>query len=61
MSVAIKGAFKSKTVWFNLITGALELVNLAGGFLPPGVGLVISAIGNIALRFVTTEPLAAKV
>lgn len=57
----IKGALKSKTVWFNAITGALELTNAFGGFLPPGVGMAVNVVGNVILRFVTSEPLSSKV
>jgi hypothetical protein len=58
---SIKGALKSKTVWFNLITGALEVANLFAVMLPPGTITAINVVGNVLLRFVTTEPLEAKV
>ena len=58
---SIKGALKSKTVWFNIITGAMELANAFGGFLPPGVAMTVNVVGNVMLRFVTSEPLEAKV
>lgn len=32
---SIKGALKSKTVWFNIITGALEVANLFAPVMPP--------------------------
>jgi hypothetical protein len=56
----VRGALKSKTVWFNVITAVVETVNLSSGLMPPGVGVLISALGNIALRFLTDKPLEAK-
>jgi hypothetical protein len=58
---AIIGAFKSKTVWFNVITGVLAVVNeLSGKVVPTETAATIIAIGNVILRFVTTKPLSAK-
>lgn len=57
---SIKGALKSKTVWFNLITGALEIANLFAPVLPPGSMTAINVVGNVLLRFVTTQPLSEK-
>jgi len=56
----IKGALRSKTVWFNLITGALEIANLFAPVLPPGSMTAINVVGNVLLRFVTTKPLSEK-
>lgn len=54
----IKNAIKSKTIWFNLITGIVSVA----GVLPidPAVSALIVAVGNVALRFVTSVPLEDK-
>lgn len=54
----IKNALKSKTIWFNLITGVVSVA----GILPidPAISALIVAVGNVALRFVTSVPLEAK-
>lgn len=57
---SIKGLLKSKVFYFNLITGALELVNAFGAFLPPGTAMAINVIGNVLLRFFTDKPLSEK-
>jgi len=57
---SIKGALKSKTIWFNLITGGLEIANLFAVILPPGTMVILTVLGNVALRFVTSESLAEK-
>lgn len=54
----LKSALKSKTIWFNLVTG---LVSIAGVLpIDPATSALIVAVGNVALRFITTEPLSAK-
>lgn len=57
----LKGLLRSKTFWFNIATGAVEVVNFLAPVLPPGVVTGVGVIGNIILRAVTTEPLKAKV
>ena len=57
---SIKGLLKSKTFYFNVITGLLEITNLFAGVIPPGSLVMVNAVGNIALRFVTTKPLSEK-
>ncbi len=54
------GALRSRTVWFNIVTGALEVANLLTGYAPAGILVGVNVAGNIALRFLTAEPLAAK-
>jgi hypothetical protein len=57
----IKGALKSKTVWFNVVTGTLEIVNvLNGSVIPSAVAGTVITVGNIVLRFLTTKPLDQK-
>ena len=56
-----QGLLKSKTFWFNAVTGALEIVNLFNGsVIPAATATVIISVGNIALRFLTSKPLAEK-
>ena len=57
----VKGLLKSRVFWFNTITGALEVTNALVGIVPPGTAMAINVVGNIALRFLTSEPLSAKV
>ena len=54
--------YLSKTIWFNVITGALELIQALGGvgLLPPGVLAVAVHVGNCALRLITSQPIAAR-
>ena len=60
------GALRSKTIWFNLITGILAILALPEivavlpvTFLPQLA--VINALGNLILRVLTNQPLAGKV
>lgn len=57
---SIKGLLKSKVFYFNLITGAIELVNAFAPFLPPGTAMAVSVVGNVLLRFFTDKPLSEK-
>lgn len=58
---SLKGLLRSKVFYFNAITIGLELANLLAPVLPQGSLTLINAVGNLALRFVTTESLADKV
>lgn len=60
MSKNLKGLLKSKVFWWNAITSVMEVAGLLTGIVPPGTSLVINAVGNIALRFLTTKPLGEK-
>lgn len=60
MKDTLKGLLKSKVFWFNVITGGLELTNALVTVVPPGTALLINAVGNIALRFLTSKPLNEK-
>jgi hypothetical protein len=52
---------KSKTLWFNIITGTLAIVNeLQGKVIPTDVSLIVITLGNLILRFLTTAPLKLK-
>lgn len=63
----LKGALKSKTVWFNVLIAILGGLELMGAHLTTLFGTQVAAaimlsgaIANLALRAVTTQPLAAK-
>lgn len=63
----MKGALKSKTVWFNVLLAVLGGMELMGAHLTtlwgPQVAAAImlsGAMANLALRAVTTESLREK-
>jgi hypothetical protein len=63
----MKGALKSKTVWFNVLLAVLGSLELMGAHLTtlwgPQVAAAImlsGAVANLALRAVTTESLREK-
>lgn len=63
----LKGAFKSKTVWFNVLIAVLGGLELLGAHLTALFGtqvaaaiLLTGAIVNLALRAVTTQALSEK-
>jgi len=63
----IRGAIKSKTVWFNVLLAVLGGLELMGAHLTtlwgPQVAAAImlsGAMANLALRAVTTQPLSEK-
>lgn len=63
----IKGAFKSKTVWWNVLLALLGGLELIGAHLTTLFGTQIAAailaggaMANIALRAITTQPLSEK-
>ena len=66
MNYALKGAFRSRTVWVNALTAVAGLSALAGpltGLLGPQAAaglLVASGVANIILRTITTESLEEK-
>lgn len=67
MKNKLKGALKSRTVWFGMAVAALSWLQQAlpgmEGLSPVGVtivGTLVSA-GIVALRAVTVEPLENKV
>lgn len=63
----IKGALKSKTIWFGMSIAALSWLQQAlpgvEGLSPEGVSILGSIVGTIilALRVITVESLASKV
>lgn len=63
----LKGALKSKTVWFNVLLAILGGLELMGAHLTtlwgPQVAAAVmlsGAIANLALRAITTESLREK-
>lgn len=57
----VKGLMKSKTFWFNIVTGVLVFVNeVAGKLIPTEVATTIVAVGNVILRMITNQPLSEK-
>lgn len=51
-----KSWWKSKTVWFNVLTVAADYIGVIP--LPPGTAIKAAAVINILLRFVTTTPIS---
>jgi hypothetical protein len=63
----IKGALKSRTVWFNVLIAMLGSLELFGAHLTTLFGTQVAAaillaggLANLALRAVTTQPLSEK-
>lgn len=63
----IKGALKSKTVWFNVLIAIFGGLELLGAHLTTLFGTQVAAaillaggLANLALRAVTTQPLSEK-
>ena len=47
--------WKSKTVWFNVVAGTLEVLQVIP--LPPGVSALVVGVSNIVLRRMSDEPI----
>lgn len=67
MNKSIKGATKSKTIWFNTIVGMLLAAEPVLSLLQPvlgastyGIVSFILIVGNVALRAITTKSLGTK-
>jgi membrane protein implicated in regulation of membrane protease activity len=63
----LKGAFKSKTVWWNVLLAVLGGLELMGGHMTVLWGqevaaaiLMVGALANLVLRSVTTQALSEK-
>lgn len=63
----IKGALKSKTVWWNVLLAVFGGLELVGGHMTVLWGqevaaaiLMVGALANLVLRAMTTQALAEK-
>ena len=63
----LKGALKSKTVWWNVLLAVLVGLELMGGHMTVLWGqevaaaiLMLGALANLVLRTVTTQALSEK-
>jgi len=63
----LKGALKSKTVWWNVLLAVLGGLELMGGHMTVLWGqevaaaiLMVGALANLVLRTVTTQALSEK-
>ena len=63
----LKGALKSKTVWWNILLALLASLEMFAGNLTTLFGqqvaasiLLVGAMANLVLRVVTTQALADK-
>jgi hypothetical protein len=63
----LKGALKSKTVWWNVLLAVLGGLELMGGHMTVLWGqevaaaiLMVGALANLVLRSVTTQALSEK-
>ena len=63
----LKGALKSRTVWFNVLLALLGSLELMGAHLTTLFGaqvaaaiMLTGAVANLALRTVTTQSLQEK-
>lgn len=61
MATEVKSWWKSKTVWFNIITAALGAIGEISNVFPvsehPLLYTNIVAVGNIILRLLTYKPI----
>lgn len=67
MPPSIKGALKSKTVWWNVALALLASLEMFAGHLTTLFGqdvaasvLLVGAVTNLVLRTITTQALADK-
>jgi hypothetical protein len=64
---ALKGAIKSKTVWWNVLLALLASLEMMAGHLTTLFGqnvaasiLLVGAMANLVLRTITTQALEEK-
>lgn len=56
MRHGMKKWWKSKTVWFNVVTGIIVIADqLSGKAIPVEVSAVIVSVGNVILRLITNK------
>lgn len=55
----LKKWYKSRTLWFNLVTLLLGVTEVVTGVyaIPGDYLLLVNGVGNVLLRFLTTEPI----
>jgi len=60
MAKNTKSLFKSKTLYFNLLTILLGIVQVVSNvyYIPTDILALINGVGNVLLRFITSEKLA---
>ena len=63
----LKGALKSKMIWWNVLLAVLASLELVASHLTTLFGpqvaaaiLLVGSIGNVALRAITTQALSEK-
>ena len=63
----LKGALKSKTIWWNVLLAVLGGLELIGSHMAVLWGqevaaaiLMVGALANLVLRAITTQPLSEK-
>lgn len=60
LQALLAGAFKSRTIWVNVLALTVQVLGHASGVLPPEWAPYITAalaVLNLVLRFLTTTPL----
>ena len=57
----MKAWWKSRTIWVNVLGGAVEVGQLLGQLqvVPPGTVAMALAVANIVLRRMTSQPIGA--
>jgi hypothetical protein len=56
-----KALLLSRTFWFNILAGGLQVADWAGGlgYIAQPYGAAITAIGNVILRLLTSNPITS--
>lgn len=56
----LKGLFKSKQVWLNILGVAIQVLNIENQWIPPTAAVYIQGILNVIVRWITKKPLEDK-
>jgi hypothetical protein len=52
----MKRFFKSKTLWFNIVSGAVVVADkLSGNVIPEDIATTVIIVGNTVLRLITKK------
>ena len=51
----MKKWYQSRTIWLNVVSTGLEIFNTFSGSIPPGVITIVTNLGNIVLRCLTSQ------